>query len=349
MTEAATGHFRWTAPLALLAGAGYVTAVARDSRYGSATEACNAVTELAEHTGLAGRLETTESLDAIADAEIITNLGALRPLNESHMQRMKRGTAVPLMCEAWEYREGDLDLAAAFENDIIVLGTNEHHPALDFMRYVGLLAVRLGLDAGVELFRSRVVVVGGGVFGSAVVAALRANGAEVSVVSPTNESHDSPECWIAPDIAAAEAVDLIRLADLLVFADYTTSVQHIGANGCLRAGELHALNPSIAIAHISGLIDADACRHAGLHVTPGQIATTARRMSITTAHLGVRPVLELHGAGLKVGEISARAWKAAGGNATRAREIALLNPLCQEFPESILSRHAASPFLREVA
>ncbi len=349
VTEAATGHFRWTPVLALMAGAERVTAVAHDSRFGSARKACDSVERLASRVKYDGVLETTSTLDALRTADIVTNLRALRPFDERRLSMLPAGAALPLMCESWEYRSSDLDLTAAFARDIVVLGTNEHHPALDFMKYVGLLAVKLGLDAGVELYHSRVVVVGGGDFGLAVTRALRANGSDVRVVCPTSERHEFADSWLSSSLNTPQAIDLLSYADLLVFADYTTETRHIGGSVGLQANQLAELNPSLSIVHISGLIDANACRTAGLQLFPEYVTDSARTMSVTTALLGARPVLELHGAGLKVGEVCARAWRVAGGDAMRAREIALYNPLCQEFPNSILARHSAIHPLEHVA
>lgn len=334
-TEAATGHFRWTAMLALIAGAKRVVAIGKDSQYARGAEACNAVQSLAASLGFADRLEVSTDIARISHADIVTNLRALRPFDAQRIALLRPGTAIPYMCETWEYRELDLDLNAAFARDVLVLGTNEHHPALEFMHYVGLLAVRLAFEANVEVRRARVVVAGGGAFGNAVTRALESNGARVGIVCPDAERPTFLHDWMGDSLAGNAAREELQRADLLVFCDYTTHTQHIG-DGALAARELAALNPSIAIAHISGLVDAAACRSAGLHIVPDAVAESPRTMSVTTGYLGVRPVLELHTAGLKVGEVMARAWRESGGNAAAARRMALANPLCQEFPAHLL-------------
>ena len=340
-TEAATGHFRWTPLLAVMAGARSVVAVGSNSRFGSGTDACHAVAELATETGTIGELELTTDVSSIDSADILTNLRALRPLDARRFEMLRPGTAVPLMCETWEYRERDLDLAAAFSRDLLVLGTNEHHPSLKFMRYVGLLALRLTFDAGIEVYRSKIVVVGGGAFGNSVSFALHNNGADVRVVCPASEQSEIAQQWIGESLRDTSVRDFLSDADLLVFADYTTKRCHIG-NDALPSEGLISINPSIRIVHISGLIDAHSCREAGIKIVPDVIPTDPRTMSVTTALLGARPVIELHAAGLKVGEICVRAWREARGKAPLAREIALRNPLCQEFPEGILQRFNTS-------
>ena len=49
----------------------------------------------------------------LEDADIVTNSGHLRPLDEEAVGRMKPGAAIPLMYEAWELRPDDVDSSHA--------------------------------------------------------------------------------------------------------------------------------------------------------------------------------------------------------------------------------------------
>ncbi len=76
-------------------------------------------------------------------------------------------------------------------------------------------------------------------------------------------------------------------------------------------------------------MDAGDLAAAGLRVHPQPVAP-AGYMSASTAHVGPAPVLRLHAAGLKVGEILAR-LRRKGLAATEAEREALRDPLCQGF------------------
>ncbi len=111
-TECATGHFAWTAALALLAGAPRVLALARGTRFGSAAAAAEATRAAAEAVGGADRLHVVHDHARIGEADIVTNTGAVRPLDAAVVARMRPGAVVPLMWETWEFRPSDLDLPA---------------------------------------------------------------------------------------------------------------------------------------------------------------------------------------------------------------------------------------------
>ncbi|MGE4553904.1 MAG: hypothetical protein AB7D57_12395, partial [Desulfovibrionaceae bacterium] len=152
LTEAATGHFALTAPLAALAGADRVLALGRDSRFGSAEQAHEACRRVARAWGLdEDRLEFLDDRrdPRLREADVVTNLGALRPLDREFLSRLGPCAAVPLMWETWEFRPADLDLEACRRSGIPVLGTDEHHPDLGIFDYVGVCAVKLLLEAEV--------------------------------------------------------------------------------------------------------------------------------------------------------------------------------------------------------
>lgn len=60
---------------------------------------------------------------------------------------------------------------------------------------------------------------------------------------------------------------------------------------------------------------------AGLYIHPG-VELSPQRMACTLAALGPRPMIELHAAGLKVGELAARA-RLAGRSLAELAEITL--------------------------
>ena len=85
---------------------------------------------------------------------------------------MKPTSAIPLMCEAWELRSGDVDVDACRRQGIPVLGTNEDAVEVDVFGYSGTLAVRLILEVGLEVRKCRIVVFGPDRFGPVICDAL---------------------------------------------------------------------------------------------------------------------------------------------------------------------------------
>jgi hypothetical protein len=324
-TEAASGHFQWTPLIALRSGAERVFALAKSSRFGTAEKIASDLKALAGDLGVEERLTVVFDAEEIGKADIITNTGFVRPLSSAVIDRLKSQATIPLMWETWEFRPEDLDLTRCFQRGILVLGTNESHPALNFHRYVGLLGVKLLLEVDVELVRSKILVIGNSPFGNSVAEALRAAGAEVALVSEESDSVGR----IGSKLSDGPAYRFLQQADALVFAEHRSERMLVGSGGDLTPSELADCNRDVRIAHISGLIDATALAALDFRMIPESIASLPRTMSVTAGYLGPRPVIELHAAGLRVGQEMARARRRFDPES--ALLAALENPLCQDF------------------
>lgn len=298
LTEAATGYYVLTPLIAALAGAKRVYALARESSYGSAEAVCELTMTMANRWGVYDRIEVIFSREdeRIGEANIVTNLGFIRPLNATFLSRLKPTTVIPLMFETWEYRHADLDLPECRRLGISVLGTNEHHHNLRIFEYVGLVAVKLLFDIGIEIFRSNIVVIGSGDLSRQVVTALLAAKAHVTPLFSGRKG----------GLTTLKAQQAFQVADAIVIVEHNSYRPLIGQNGEIGAEELFALNPHLAITHICGGVDREALEAVGFHCHPNRFAAPGY-MSVTTDYLGPRPLIDLHTAGLKVGEELARA------------------------------------------
>ena len=139
LTEAASGAYAVTPILAAMSGAPRVFALARDSRYGSVAEVGDGLMKLARCAQIEERIHiiTPKNREIVAEADIITNSGQLRPIDREMIGWMKRSAVIALMYEAWELRTEDIDVAACAERGIAVAGTNERHPAVDVFSFLG--------------------------------------------------------------------------------------------------------------------------------------------------------------------------------------------------------------------
>jgi hypothetical protein len=321
LTEAASGPYVVTPIIAALAGAARVIALTRDSRYATAEQVSAQTRALGKYCGLpvantsqmpvtSGRLferieiYTERAPDLFAAADIVTNLGFVRPLDAGIVASLKPTAVVPLMCEAWEFRPGDVDAAACRARDVPLIGTNESYPGLDVFAYCGWLALKMLFDAQIEVHKSKLVVVSNDHFGPVIANRLALTGAEVRLLASLR------------DIGAANLA-----ADALIVADYVRQDVIIGSGGDVTAADLAATCPGVTVVQFVGHVDVASLTAAGIRVYPG-IVLGPRRMALTLAGLGPRPVIELHAAGLKVGELAARA-RLAGQPAPDLVEVCL--------------------------
>lgn len=324
LTEAASGPYVVTPIIAGLAGADRVIALTRASRYGTVETVTAQTQALAELCGVkvvgssgarsgdggarpapTVELHADRTLDLFATADIITNLGFVRPIDGDVIAAMKPTAVVPLMCEGWEIRSGDVDLAACRARGIPVIATNEDYPGLEIFAYSGWLALKMLFDAQIEVHKSRLAVVSSDKFGPVIVDRLGRAGALVRLLPHLR------------NIPIAELADL----DALIVAAYTRDGQIVGPDGDISAGELAAACRGATVIQFAGRVDVVGLLAGGLAVYPG-VDLPDHRMALTLAALGSRPVIELHAAGLKVGEMAARV-RSAVGSSSRLDEIVL--------------------------
>lgn len=289
LTEAATGQFALTPVIAAQAGARRVLALARDSRWGSAEEARGAVASARRALGAPDRIRVIERLDpaTLAEADLVTNLGPLRPLDASRIAAMRAGAVIAAMCEAWEIRPGDVDLAACARRGVGVAAVNEDHPLVDVFEYNGLLAVKMLHRLEIEVRGCRVCVAGAGKFADRIAPVLERLGADVGRTERLEGE------------AAGRALDG---ADALVVADYDRTDLLLGRGGALSVEALLKRAPHVAVVQFAGWIRTAELLAAGLRVFPEE-EVGPRRMGRTMAYLGPAPLVGLHAAGLKAAEI----------------------------------------------
>ena len=297
-TEAASGNYVVTPLIAALAGSDRVFAITRDSRYGKAVDVRNFTLELAQRWGVGDQVEVVSDKlpSMLSQVDIVTNLGFVRPIDKNMIAHLKPTAVLPLMWETWEFREADLDLAECRRVGIMVLGTNEREAGLDFFTYVGYLAVKLAFELEIEIYRSKVVVVGSGPFGESCVKAFDKLEADIGYIDLSADN----------SLGTESAKSTLRGADLVVLVEHHSPVCLIGSEGQITVDELLALSPHLSIIHIAGHINRREIDNAAIPCVPQKSAAPGY-MSVATDYLGPKPVIALHTAGLKVGEAMARA------------------------------------------
>ena len=296
-TEAASGNYVVTPLIAALAGSDQVFAITRNSRYGKAVDVRNFTLELAQKWGVGDRIEVVSDKipSILSKVDIVTNLGFVRPIDKNIIAHLKPTAVLPLMWETWEFREADLDLAECRRVGIMVLGTNEREVGPDLFTYVGYLAVKLAFELEVEIYRSKVVVVGSGVFGASSVKAFDKLDADIQYIDQSAGS----------SLETESTKSTLRDADLVVLVEHHSPACLIGSEGQISVDELLMLSSHVSIVHIAGNINREEIDNAAIPCIPQKSAAPGY-MSVATDYLGPKPIIALHTAGLKVGEAMAR-------------------------------------------
>ena len=79
---------------------------------------------------------------------------------------------IPLMYEAWEWRDADLELAFCKKNGIVVGATNERHPDVDVFNYLGDMALKMIFDAGLCPYKNSFILLCNNDFGPFIAKVL---------------------------------------------------------------------------------------------------------------------------------------------------------------------------------
>ncbi len=318
LTEAASGNYIYTPMIAALAGAKKVHTVTRDSRYASTKQVIKSTSLLADYLGFGDRLEIHTRLTPriIGEADIVTNLGFVRPLNSKFISHMKRTAVIPLMFETWELREKGFDLKECRREEICVLGTNEEDERLKTFGYLGHLVAKKLFESGIEVFQSNIVVVGSGKFALNITDTLEAMGAHVINIS----GGETPS-----------ADGKLRGCDAIIAASHLSPELVVGNGGYISPVKLKELCPDVVLVQLNGRIDRKELDKYKIHYLPHDEPVEGH-MSWSLSELGPRPVIDLNTAGLKVGELMARA-RQRGLSREEAEKEALRNPICQDFSE----------------
>lgn len=312
-TEAGTNAFLYTPIIATLSGAEKTYAIVKDSIHGSKESIIKNLEELKAFLGIGEEIEIVLDKAKIKECDIVTNLGFVRPIDNKTISMMKPGSVISYMAEPWELRSEDIDVRACIEKGILVMGTNEDY--LNIFSYVGELAQKLIHDIGLPAMNTSIAVYGTDKFADTIENYLKGVGANVLRFDGVN-------------------FDELNSFEVLIVADYTTEQTIIGGkNAIIDVSILKQFSPFIKIIQLCGKNDVEVIKDSDLFIYPDKIMEP-RRMSYTLAYLGVRPVIELHASGLKVGEIMTRYLKEYRDRLdlkTLAEKIEIENPLCKKF------------------
>jgi len=305
LTEAATGPYVVTPLLAALAGA-RVLAFTKDSSHGSAEDAIAQTRQmmtLLSPTPMDVTFVRTLTPEVIAQADVITNSGHLRPLNEEILRHAKRTAVIPLMYEAWEWRADDLDLEYAKARQLRVGATNERHPQVDVFGYLGDMALRQVFDAGTCPYRNRFVLFTNNDFGPYIVRSLGRLSAGVGVVAPDSQRpmyRDIPGADWLGGFPRLEVPETYRDSEALIVAAYPFDRTWIGDVSAIPADALASQLRHPLVLRYAGDIDTKSLDAHDLAYFPSDVPSG--HMGVLPSAVGVDPVIRLQAGGLKAAE-----------------------------------------------
>lgn len=283
LTEVGSNLYIYNPLIPLICGAKKVFAIVKDTQYGRAEEIKDQCYELADFLGFRQCIEiATNVIDEswISQADIITNSGMLRPIDRKLISKFKNGAVLPLMFEAWELREQDIDLGACKDYKIPIAGTWENHPDLKVFDYVEILCLKMAFEAGFEVRGNNIFIWSDDHFGDKIYNSFLKNGAN--------------KCFLSVD--ELELLNVASMLDFIFIADYDEKRNYFDL---LRINLLIKKNPHLAIVHLYGNIKVDEFEKVGVSIFPKKNGRN-ELMTFTLAHVGIKPYINLQVGGYKV-------------------------------------------------
>jgi hypothetical protein len=319
LTEAGVGYSRATAVIAALAGADAVFAVGRDTPQASRKAAEEQTMWLARLAGVHERVRfySTRLQAPLATVDIVTDLAGVRPVDEAIARNLPETAVVSLMRGADAWRAADVDAATCRRAGIAVAGVDED--AIGIHRHTPMGALWGLLSLGVAVAGGTIVVAGSGQVYAHLVRALAALQAEVLVAS--DEAAGRIGLYggrkIGDGLGEAAVLGRLAEADALVLCPGSPDERFIAPAGAVDAARLAAAAPQLAVVSQGAEADRRALAGAGLRTWPAGGPPAPASL----ADLLPQPLIQLHTAGLKVGEVMAQA-RQRGSSPLAAEQLA---------------------------
>jgi hypothetical protein len=304
LTEAASGAYVVTPLLAAIAGA-EVFAFSKTTRYGKLEDIFLNTRTLADsfkEFRLDIHLIDQLNPEIISQADIITNSGHLRPLGENLLRHAKDGVVIPLMYEAWEWRDADMDIAYIRKRGIKIGATNERHPNVDVFNYLGDMALKQIFDSGICPYKNKFILLCNNDFGPFIAKVISGicDGLAVIDLDEHRERYNENDIdWIGgfPEI---NIPDHYRDAEAVIFTAYPFDKNWIGEKTPVSSDQLQSQLSDPFILRYAGDLNEDFLQNKGLRFFPQHVHSG--HMGILPSAIGYDPIIRLQSGGLKAGE-----------------------------------------------
>jgi hypothetical protein len=304
LTEAASGAYVVTPVLAALAGA-KVYAYTRATRYGTVDEIFAATQILIDECKQKLDITLIDSItpEIIAQADIITNSGHLRPLSEDMLQYAKDSLVIPLMFEAWEWRDADMDINYIRKRGFKVGATNERHPAVDVFGYLGDMAIKQLFDAGICPYRNKLVLICNNDFGPYIARVVARNCEGLAIID--KDEHKGKYAgikgvdWIG-GFPAINISEKYKDAEGIIFTAYPFVQSWIGSNSVIDADSIKHQFTDPLLLRYAGDMDTALLVQKGIRYFPEEVKPG--HMGVLPSAIGNDPIIRLQAGSLKAAE-----------------------------------------------
>ena len=309
LTEAASGHWRFTPFIALFSNATKVICISKNSKYGTVSSIKENFNKICKYFKFDNRIEIVENIDFInfENIDIVTNSGHVRPIDKKFVSKMNKTSVISLMWEPWEFRESDIDLSECWKKGIPVLGVNENNAFLNIMNYNGDLMLELFKKLNLKFSNKNIIFVIENKTVFPILQSLKSINLNVFCISES--MHDTliehGHNVIGNNINDLQVEPYLKKSDIIIVNSFPSSKIILGTKECSL---IKKLNPKISVLVYFGIVDYEKLKEYQINYYP-KSSPISNHMSWTIEMLGPKPIIELSTIGLKVTETPSKCKK----------------------------------------
>lgn len=294
LTELASGPYMSTPLIASIAGAEKVYCFGKDSKYGTFLDLKNKLNEYCEELNL-DNIQCIDEVSevVIAECDIITNSGQLRPINSDILKFVKESAVVPIMYESWEFRSEDIDIDFCKQNKILVGGTNEQHPKIDVFGFLGDLLLKQIFDVGMCVYENSIHLICNNDFAPHLIAPLAKLSKKLYFTGDEKYTKGFELVHVSNEINST----IVSESDIIVYcgAPFFEELLPDSFYDNLKKDSRY-----VKLLNFSGALNEDKLTDLGIDFHPKGLKKG--HMGILPSAIGWDPIIRLQAGGLKVGE-----------------------------------------------
>ncbi len=230
------------------------------------------------------------SEDVLSGLNIILKNSEI-PIKEEKMKFFsKKDSVISMFPENLDFlNTKTIDMDAADKNHLSIIGLDPQDSQLGLYRHFSHIIIKRCHSLGIDVFKSRILLVGNGDFLNCALGLLKSTGAVVYVCN-TNASYDQ-----------SYILKHLKNLDAIIVMDYPqTAPQIIGSQGLISICDIVDMCPLVKLIHVCGKIEATSINLGNINCFPEKI--TRDSINLSSEELGERGIAEIAAASLKIAE-----------------------------------------------
>ncbi|MDD3149608.1 MAG: hypothetical protein PHV68_02145 [Candidatus Gastranaerophilales bacterium] len=207
-------------------------------------------------------------------------------INEDLVSSLKRNSVISLYPGNLDFiNTSNIDKTLCSEKQISVVAINPADYCLMLYRYFAHIIIKRCYAANLDVFRSRLLLIGNGELMENSLSLLKMTGAQVYAIYTDKQIDKDYIIKHLPEMDGIVLLDYPQKSDLI-----------IGKNGIIEPDEIYKINPEVKIIHLCGNIE----QNLKISCVPQNVTQNSPNININ--EMGLRSIIETSAAVLKAAE-----------------------------------------------